>query len=398
MRNGSESFCHAGLCTWTMARFVMEKHGKFRTFKSRKTGSCSPKVLVTAIILVTFMVTDVFGYYMFPENSAECGKSIFYTHREARARLIDPSPRNEGRRRGRELFRMVTNDTTAGHRGASRSRSRSNRVNSRVMKWALNNNVSSDGNGPLGRIVGGQVSAPYAWPWQGHWCGGVLIGREWALTASHCLENKQFRLGQGTTWYVLAGEYDRTKTEGTEKMIGISRIFIHERFKEFDNDIALLKLSRPIDWTPTIAPVCLPNDDEATLQTLQGEIKCVSSGFGSQSIKGKLSSKMQQVWVNLTPQEKCSQMYRKAYNIGIRNFHICAGPVDEKTVKGTCVGDSGGPLMCNMKDGRWHLVGVTSFGSGCARAGYPDVFSRITYYLPWIRGKIKRYGTPFLDV
>lgn len=49
--------------------------------------------------------------------------------------------------------------------------------------------------------------------------------------------SKQFRLGQGTTWYVLAGEYDRTKTEGTEKMIGISRIFIHERFKEFDNDI-----------------------------------------------------------------------------------------------------------------------------------------------------------------
>jgi hypothetical protein len=44
-------------------------------------------------------------------------------------------------------------------------------------------------------------------------------------------------LGQGTSWFVLAGEFDRAKTEGTEKMIGVSRVFVHERFKEFDNDI-----------------------------------------------------------------------------------------------------------------------------------------------------------------
>lgn len=47
-------------------------------------------------------------------------------------------------------------------------------------------------------------------------------------------------------------------------------------------------------------------------------------------------------------------------------------------------GDSGGPIHCNMADGRWYLAGITSFGSGCAKPGYPDVFTRITSYLEWI--------------
>ncbi|CAG7633663.1 unnamed protein product, partial [Allacma fusca] len=98
------------------------------------------------------------------------------------------------------------------------------------------------------------------------------------------------------------------------------------------------------------------------------------------------------VWVHVTSQEKCDELYQRAYRIGIRTYHLCAGPSDDKSSRGTCVGDSGGPLQCNFRDGRWHLVGITSFGSGCARPGYPDVYSRITYYLPWIRGKIRSHS------
>ncbi|ODM90346.1 Serine protease 48, partial [Orchesella cincta] len=91
-------------------------------------------------------------------------------------------------------------------------------------------------------------------------------------------------------------------------------------------------------------------------------------------------------WVTITSQEKCDQ-FIKHYHIGIRNFHICAGPQMKKTHKGTCVGDSGGPLMCNLRDGRWHLVG-TLLWVWMFQGGFPDVYSRITYYLPWIRGKL----------
>jgi secreted trypsin-like serine protease len=51
-------------------------------------------------------------------------------------------------------------------------------------------------------------------------------------------------------------------------------------------------------------------------------------------------------------------------------------------------GDSGGPLQCNLRDGRWYLAGVTSFGSGCAKPGFPDVFVRVSEYVAWIQGVI----------
>ena len=54
-------------------------------------------------------------------------------------------------------------------------------------------------------------------------------------------------------------------------------------------------------------------------------------------------------------------------------------------------GDSGGPLHCNMKDGRWYLAGLTSFGSGCAKPGYPDVFMRLTSYTKWIEETIQNH-------
>ena len=45
-----------------------------------------------------------------------------------------------------------------------------------------------------------------------------------------------------------------------------------------------------------------------------------------------------------------------------------------------------------MKDGRWYLAGITSFGSGCAKPGYPDVFTRVTSYQDWIHDVLVEHG------
>lgn len=46
-------------------------------------------------------------------------------------------------------------------------------------------------------------------------------------------------------------------------------------------------------------------------------------------------------------------------------------------------GDSGGPLQCKIGS-TWYLAGVTSFGSGCAKPGFHDVYTRITHFMEWI--------------
>jgi hypothetical protein len=60
---------------------------------------------------------------------------------------------------------------------------------------------------------------------------------------------------------------------------------------------------------------------------------------------------------------------------------MCVGGDD----KDSCIGDSGGPLIktgSNYEEDR--LVGVVSWGRGCAEEGVPGVYARISYFYDWI--------------
>ena len=49
-----------------------------------------------------------------------------------------------------------------------------------------------------------------------------------------------------------------------------------------------------------------------------------------------------------------------------------------------CQNDSGGPLVCLDGDKQPVLVGIVSFGKGCARPNYPGVYSNVASYTEWI--------------
>ncbi|EFN70108.1 Acrosin [Camponotus floridanus] len=243
-----------------------------------------------------------------------------------------------------------------------------------------------------GRIFNGKPSRKGAWPWQvslqllhpklgfiGHWCGGVLIDPRWVITVAHCIHNELFNLPIGALWTAVVGEWELDAGGRGSARLPVEKVILHERFNNYVHDIALMKLARPAPLSKVVRTICLPGPEQYI-----GKRQCVASGWGRYGPSPSLSTALLEVSVPLLDLEECLQAY--GTSVPIRKGHLCAGHIDGSS--GSCVGDSGGPLQCRRSDGAWQLVGVTSFGSGCARPGYPDVYTEIQHYLNWINSTI----------
>ncbi|KAL1132804.1 hypothetical protein AAG570_010756 [Ranatra chinensis] len=252
---------------------------------------------------------------------------------------------------------------------------------------------SSNNSVLYGRIVNGKKSEKGAWPWQvslqvlhprigliTHWCGAVLIHPFWIITAAHCIHKYNsvdiFNLPLPALWTAVLGEWDRGVEEKTESRVPIEEIKVHRGFNNYQNDIALMRLSRVARG---VGVVCL----EGGLESVR---VCTATGWGRTLEAGPMAPTLRQARIPLHDNQLCKNKYGPS--VHIHEGHICAGKLDGST--GACVGDSGGPLQCSRRDGRWFLAGITSFGSGCAKIGYPDVYTRLSYYLPWIYEEINK--------
>uniref|UniRef100_A0A8B9MG42 Peptidase S1 domain-containing protein n=1 Tax=Accipiter nisus TaxID=211598 RepID=A0A8B9MG42_9AVES len=90
---------------------------------------------------------------------------------------------------------------------------------------------------------------------------------------------------------------------------------------------------------------------------------------------------LQKATVPLMSKEECQARYRKRR---IGDKVICAG-YDEGG-RDACKGDSGGPLSCKHEE-VWYLVGITSWGEGCARPRQPGVYTKVAEFSDWILEK-----------
>ncbi|KAK2847235.1 hypothetical protein Q5P01_010234 [Channa striata] len=234
----------------------------------------------------------------------------------------------------------------------------------------------------VSRIIGGSVSKMGQWPWQLslffrglHTCGGILITPDFALTAAHCFPRSNSMALSPENWKVYAAiiSLDRLTTA-----YQLKKILLNENYnnKTNDQDVALLKLTSPVFVSDKVMPVCLPAFDK---QFLPGT-KCWTTGFGTTVAgSGIVSRNLMEVSVNIIDHQLCSN--RLVYGTSITKNMICAG--DMEGGKDACQGDSGGPLVC-QSDGRWYLVGITSWGAGCGEKNKPGVYTRVTSVLPWI--------------
>ena len=154
-----------------------------------------------------------------------------------------------------------------------------------------------------------------------------------------------------------------------EKIFKPVEFILHEQYDadSIENDICMVRVEEDIDLeNPDTAPACIGDRDPPP------GFKCFVAGWGMTEEKGKFANVLQEIQVAVLKTSLCNspQIYNGQVD---ENSMFCAG-----NLKGgfdSCQGDSGGPLICVSHDKQPFLLGMTSWGFGCARPN-----ARVTKY------------------
>ncbi|XP_060650966.1 serine protease snake [Drosophila nasuta] len=242
-------------------------------------------------------------------------------------------------------------------------------------------------------IVGGQPADPKEFPHMariGHFdgqrqhiewfCGGTLISHQFVLTAAHCFESEQ-----GEVNVVRLGdlEFDSEQDDALPKNYGVQYYYQHPNFNspELYNDIGLIKLAESVIFDRYKHPACLPFESGQKINEF------IAVGWGSTNLAGRSSAKLLKVKLDRVADDVCRRVLEPSeeYPTGFTPIsQMCVGsskPMD------TCNGDSGGPLLVYHQEYpcMYHVMGITSAGISCGTPHIPSVYTRVHYYLDWIR-------------
>ena len=229
--------------------------------------------------------------------------------------------------------------------------------------------------GPDVEVVGGKVAGPGKFPWAVRLsvgCGGTLTAPRVVLTAGHCVGAS----GPNDRITVTAGVTDLTSRAAlTARSVEVVRApgFVIETRGD---DWALVKLDRALPL-PTVEVAREP----------AGPGRYTVMGWG-QTDEGTTQQehRLHYASVRLVSDDACAVAYRRAGVELVLDESICAA----RRGVDTCQGDSGGPMVRRDATGRWVQTGIVSWGLGCARDGYPGVYTQLSTFSDAIRAAVSR--------
>merc|ERR1712215_67710 len=291
-------------------------------------------------------------------------------------------------------------------------------------------------NKPPGKIFGGQRTQPGDFPfaallgrtvkrqssvWCGgarcppqlvpSWvCGGTLINYWYVLTAGHCIgrgkyEITHLRLGEHIVGGFGSGDDDSINGLPSLQEFEISQkdITVHtgykKKFSNIENDIALIRLPRKAQLNIGVQFACLPlpNSEKragisnwdtgargSTATVIGWGYSCYLNNSRDFCRDNNVGNKEQQyLEVPVVENKICSNK-----GLLLSEDQLCAGGEEGE---GTCQGDSGGGLFIRDDDDTpWFLLGVVSFGESACGLGIPEVYTKVSKYVDWIRENLRK--------
>jgi len=260
------------------------------------------------------------------------------------------------------------------------------------------------------RIIGGSRAVSGEWPSvvalvrargsfslaERQFCGGTIIASRWVATAAHCLFDTFHTQIDPSSFRVVAG-ITNLRTDVPDEETVVVNMIIHPDYVPSNvtspNDIALLELA-----TELPASIPLLGADPAGLTGADAHVV----GWGATDFSNPKNpvypDDLQEATVPIVSNSVCNAP--QSYNGLVTSTQLCAGfqagQVD------ACTGDSGGPLFAEVA-GLRVLIGIVSFGRGCAEPNFFGIYTSIAHFSEWIQefvevADIQTRGLPLLTI